>query len=203
MDTAGSLFTGLVTASIITTGGLVINLTENFGTLSNNQSVLQEADGNRLVGAYGNAVTGMSAVTVGLSGLYLIFFIYGWYQTRGKKASLNRVYYTVLLLAVLLGIAAAGMNLNMTQNYFSIDTIVPSPDPPVAGENYKLRGSYGVAELTMASLSLAFASIGWLWQMKMWSVGDIETTFVHDTLGGSRLGSSRSKHMLSFAAVPL
>lgn len=78
MDTAGVMFTGLTLASVIATAGLTINLTENFGTLSTNSQVQTEVGGDRLVGTYANAVTGMSAVVVGLTGLYLIFYIYGW-----------------------------------------------------------------------------------------------------------------------------
>lgn len=78
MDTAGVMFTGLTLASVIATAGLTINLTENFGTLSTDSQVQTEVGGDRLVGTYANAVTGMSAVVVGLTGLYLIFYIYGW-----------------------------------------------------------------------------------------------------------------------------
>ena len=83
MDTAGSLFAGLTLASIVTNGGLTINLTENFGTLWNDGDVKHEAGGgDKLVGTYANAVTGVSAVVIGLSALYLVFFIYGWYKRR-------------------------------------------------------------------------------------------------------------------------
>jgi hypothetical protein len=164
MDTAGSVFTGLTLASIITTGGLVINLTENFGNLANDGQVKQEVLGDKLVGPYGNAVTGMSAVVIGLSALYLVFFIYGWYRTRhSKEANIQRIMYTVMVLAMLLGICSAAVNLNLTENYLSISNLEPDPNPVVPGENYKLRGSYGTATLGMASASLAVASIAFLW----------------------------------------
>jgi multisubunit Na+/H+ antiporter MnhB subunit len=164
MDTAGSLFTGLTLASIITTGGLTLNLTENFGKLANNGSVKQEIDGDRLVGTYGNAVTGMSAVVVGLSALYLIFFIYGWYQKRGdREARMQRVYWVVMLLAVVLGVASAGVNLNLTENFLVIDDVETDPNPVVPGENYKLRGSYGTATLSMSAVSLGVAGLAFIW----------------------------------------
>lgn len=164
MDTAGSMFTGLTLASIITTGGLTINLTENFGKLANDGSVKQEVDGNRLVGVYGNVVTCMSSVVIGLSALYLVFFIYGWYQKRGdREARLQRVYWLVMLLAVVLGVASAGVNLNLTENFLAIDDVVTDPNPVVPYENYKLRGSYGMATLSMASISLGMAGLAFIW----------------------------------------
>jgi multisubunit Na+/H+ antiporter MnhB subunit len=169
MDAAGSLFTSLTLASIITTGGLTINLTENFGNLANDGKVKQEVDGDKLVGSYGNAVTGMSAVVIGLSALYLIFFVYGWYKKRGdKEARMQRVYWVVMLLAVLLGVASAAVNLNLTENYLSIDDLEPSPNPIVTGENYKLRGSYGTATLGMAAASLGMGGIAFLWLHGLW-----------------------------------
>jgi len=169
MDTAGSLFTGLTLASIITTGGLTINLVENFGTLADQGKVKQEVDGDKLVGSYGNAVTGMSAVVIGLSALYLIFFVYGWYKKRDDKdARMQRVYWLVMLLAVILGVASAGVNLNLTERYSSIDDLEPNPNPIITGENYKLRGSYGTATLGMAAASLSMGGVAFLWMSGLW-----------------------------------
>lgn len=169
MNTAGSVFTGLTLASIITTGGLTLNLTENFGNLADNGSVKQEVDSGRLVGSYGNAVTGMSAVVIGLSAIFLVFFTFGWYRKRkNKEARGQYVYWVFLLLAVVLGICSAGVNLGLTENYGSLDSITPDPDPPVAGENYKLRGPYGNATLGMAATSLGVAGIALIWMMGMY-----------------------------------
>lgn len=170
MDPATSAFTALTLASIITTGALTINLTENFGNLANNGSIKQELNGSKLVGSYGNAETAMSAVVIGLSGLYLIMFIYRWYKMRHDKvANLQRLYYLVVMLAILLGISSAAVNLNLTENYGTINDLEPSPNPVVPGENYKLRGSYGTATLGMAISSLSVASIAFLWMGVLWT----------------------------------
>lgn len=210
-DTAGALFTGLTLASIITTGGLVINLTENFGTLANNGDVQQETTngvpGERLVGTYGNAVTGMSAVSVALAGLYLIFYIFNWYRTRSNRdASLQRVYLTVVLLSVMLGVASAGVNLGLTSTFATLvsdNNVVTDPNPVVAGENYKLRGSYGTATLGMASASLGMAGLAWLWMMRLWMWGGM--VGVNTDLGlvgfGMAAGGSRSKRMMDFTTL--
>jgi len=205
-DTAGALFTGLTLASIITTGGLVINLTENFGTLSNNGDIQQETvngvPGDRLVGTYGNAVTGMSAVTVALTGLYLIFYIFSWYRMRGSRdASLQRVYLTVVLLSVCLGVASAAVNLALTSTFATLHadgSVVSDPNPVVVGENYKLRGSYGTATLGMASASLAVAGIAWLWMMRLWIWGGAMTMNTDLGLG---VGTSRTKRMMDFSTL--
>lgn len=200
-DQAGALFTGLTLASIITTGGLVINLTENFGTLAIDGDVQQETTngvaGDRLVGTYGNAVTGMSAVSVALAGLYLIFYIFHWYRTRADSvASLQRVYLTVVMLAVLLGISSAAVNLALTSTFGTLVTdgdIVTDPNPAVAGQNYKLRGSYGTATLGMASASLGMAGIAWLWMMRMWMTNG--SAGIKTDLGLAEVGATRSKRM--------
>lgn len=169
MNTVGSLFTGLTMASIITTGGLTINLTENFGNLANNGQVRQEVDGDRLVGTYGNAVTGMSAVVIGLGALYLMFFIYGWYKKRNdRNIKVQKIYWLVMLLATLLGVSSAAVNLNLTENFLSIGNLETVPNPVVDGQNYKLRGSYGTATLGMASASLGMSSIAFLWMTGLW-----------------------------------
>lgn len=208
-DTAGALFTGLTLASIITTGGLVINLTENFGTLANNGDVQQETTngvpGERLVGTYGNAVTGMSAVSVALAGLYLIFYMFNWYRTRGNRdASLQRVYLTVVLLSVALGVASAGVNLGLTSTFstrVADGGIVTDPDPVVAGENYKLRGSYGTATLGMAAASLGMAGLAWLWMMRLWMWGGAVGVNADLGLLGVGVGTSRSKRMMDFTTL--
>jgi hypothetical protein len=169
MDSATSMFTGLTLASIITTGALTMNLTENFGTLANNGSIKQEINGNKLVGSYGNALTGMSAVVIGLSGLYLILFMYRWYKMRHDKvANIQRIYYLVIFLGVILGVASAAVNLNLVENYGSINDLEPSPNPIVPGQNYQLRGSYGTATLGMAISSTVMAGIAFLWMVGLW-----------------------------------
>ncbi len=201
MDTAGVAFAGLTLASIITTGGLVINLTENFGTLANNGDVLREVDGERLVGTYGNAVTGMSAVVIALTGLYLIFYIFNFYRARGNRdISAQRVYLTVILLAVMLGLSSAAVNLNLTENFITLEAdgnIAFDPAVPVAGENYKMRGTYGNATLGMAAASLSVAGLAWLWMMRLWWMGGTGVVAVGSDLGLVDMGSRR-KPMLDF-----
>lgn len=164
MDTTASILTTITLASIITTSGLTIHLTENFGTLAKDEQVKKEVNGDKLVGPYGNAVTGMSAVVIGLSAVYMIFFIYGWYKNRhNHSAHIQRIYWLVMVLAVILGVCSAGMNLNLTEEYWSIEGIVPDPNPIVAGENYRLRGSYGIATLGMAISALSISSMAFIW----------------------------------------
>lgn len=164
MDVTGTVFAGLTMASIITMSGITINLTENFGNLAINEQVKQQTTGPKLVGSYGNAVTGMSAVVIGLSALYIAFFIYGLYKKRFQQISkVQKVYWVVMMLAVVMGICAAGVNLNLTENYQNIDNLEPDPNPVIPGENYKLRGVYGTATLGVNIASLALAGVAFLW----------------------------------------
>lgn len=164
MDVTGTVFAGLTMASIITMSGITINLTENFGSLAINEQVKQQTTGPKLVGSYGNAVTGMSAVVIGLSALYIAFFIYGLYKKRFQQVSkIQKVYWVVMMLAVVMGISAAGVNLNLTENYQNIDNLEPDPNPVIPGENYKLRGVYGTATLGVNIASLGLAGVAFLW----------------------------------------
>ncbi len=168
MDSSGALFSGLTLASIITTSGLAINMTENFGTLAANEHIKQEVDSDRLVGPYGNAVAGMSSVVIGLSALYLAFFIYGWYEHRKVRSPaqrMQRIYWIVMLLAVVLGTVSAALNLSLVEQGLSQKGLTTSPNPPVAGENYKLRGSYGQGTLGMASSAVAVSGISFIWML--------------------------------------
>jgi len=176
MDTSTWVFTGLSLASVIATGGLTMNLTENFGNLAKTGSIKQEINGNKLVGTYGNALMGMSAVVVALSGLYLILFFYKWYQEMKKvqnrnglnknqwhQFTLQKIFYLVSFFAILLGVASAAVNINLLDNYGGINDLSTSPDPIVPGQNYKLRGAYGTATLGMAIASTSMASLAFLW----------------------------------------
>jgi hypothetical protein len=185
MDTAGTVFTALTLASIVTTGGITLNLTENFGTLAQDGHLKQEISGDRLVGTYGNAVTGMSAVVVGLGALYLVLFIYGWYVNRKEKAAnIQQVYWVVMLLAILLGITSAAVNLNLTENFFSLSTISWDPLPVVPGQNYKLRGAYGKATMAMAATSLGVSSLAMMWMLGLISYNSYQQRHHdHKTLG--------------------
>lgn len=165
MEIAGTVFTGLSMASIITMSGLTINLTENFGNLALDESIKQETTGPRLVGAYGNAVTGMSSVVIGLSLMYIGFFAYGMYRRRYRKTpNIQKVYWVVMMLAIAMGIVSASINLNLTENYQNIDNLSTDPNPVIPGENYRLRGVYGTATLglNIASLALSFVAFVWM-----------------------------------------
>lgn len=170
-----TVLTGITLASIIATNGLVINLTENFGNLANDGHVKVAATGSQLVGSYGNAVTGMNCVVLVLSTIFLIVYIYGWFIRRNDRYQrLQLAYWIWILLAVIIGVVSAGVTVNLTENYASLTDLDPSPTPIVIGENYKLRGPYGKAVLSMASISIGvstmafvgmFVIIGLNWKM--------------------------------------
>lgn len=156
---------GLTIESIIVMTALTLNLTENFGHLANSEQVQREVDGSALVGAYGSAVTAMSAVVVALTGLTLLTMVYHYLNQRSKSSVVNRqhkLWYGVLLISVLMGVTTAGCNLNLTENFFSIGDLAFYPNPPVAGENYKLRGVYGIATVSLNSVALGFSGLTYL-----------------------------------------
>jgi hypothetical protein len=163
MNVSDSLYTLLTLGSIITTGALTINLTENFGTLAKNGDIKQQISGSNLVGSYGNALTAMSLTTIVLCAIYLVVFIWGILKLRNKTDSkISKMILSSMLLIVLTGIASSALALNLTENFISVEGIETSPNFPSNGENYKLRGTYGKATLGMACTSTGLASLGLL-----------------------------------------
>jgi len=181
VDVAGNVFTSVTLASIITGGALTINLTQNFGNLANSKAI--KTSGLALVGPYGNAETAFAAIVIGLGVLYLIYFFYGWWRMRHDKVKVvQKIYYFFILFAVILGIASAGMNLYLTENYINIGSLDTCPATPVAGENYSLCGPYGTGTFAMAIISTTFGSLGFFWMLaeiiRHWNVVstfDVET----------------------------
>ena len=179
MDASGMLFTGLTMASTITTSALAVNMVENFGTLATNGQLKYEVNGPRLVGTYANAVTGMSAVSIGLSMLYIALFIYGWYRNRRSSTTgIQKIYWTVMMLAVCLSVSASGMNLHTTEKFTSIG-IETNPTTIVAGENYKLRGSWGTSLLAVNSSALGMSSIAFVWMATLFFI-DVDKRNSHN-----------------------
>ena len=182
IDIAGNVFTALTLGSIITGGALTINMTQNFGNLANSKAI--QASSTALVGPYGNAETALAAIVIGLGVLYLIYFFYGWWQMRHDKVKVvQKIYYFFILLAVIVGIASAGMDLYLTENYVNIDALDTCPATPVAGENYSLCGPFGTGTFAMAIISTTFGSLGMLWMLaeiiRNWNV---VSTFDVDTV---------------------
>lgn len=127
---------------------------------------------------------------------------------RGNRnANVQRVYWIVILLAVMLGLSSAAVNLNLTENFTTLvadSSIEYSPNPPVAGQNYALRGSYGTATLGMAAASVSMAGIAWLWAMRIWWMGADSMTAqmgLGDEVFGVGMGSARRKSMLDFTTL--
>ncbi len=150
---------------IIISNCLTLYMTENFGTLADKGSVqLEDGSGSRLVGSYGNAVTGMSATTLALGSGYLAMFFVGWYRKRHQARSRQlHVYWLIMTLAVTLGLTSAAVTLGLTESFQKQTHLEFSP-VPVEGENFKLRGAYGKATLGMSSCALGMSGIaaGWL-----------------------------------------
>jgi len=176
MSTYGaSLFSLLPLSSMIATGAITIYMEDNFGKLAKSDQL--QTSGSMLVGNYGNAVTAMSAVTIALCIMFILMF--GWIcirsrHERNRQAVADRMYQLFVLLSVIIGIASSSMNLYLTDHYTDIDGLSPDPDPPVVGQNYKLRGPYGTGVLAMSSISIGLASVSmtWVvgWMIKNWNI---------------------------------
>ena len=156
----GSLLTGAVANS------LTINLLENAGILFRDEQIfLQDTPELRnkdpqLHGAYADAVLIISAITIGLSALYLIGMLY---QVKSKQ--LNIKYYEGLLciayiIALLAVVSASTLNITLVDQYANLNDLRTEPAAPIAGENYKLRGPMGTGVLAINSASLFASALG-------------------------------------------
>lgn len=157
---AGNLFTALTLSTILTNASLTINLVQNFGDLANSGAL--QTSGSKLVGSYGNAEIAFAAIVVALGTIYLIYLI--WQMVTDKGATIiQKVYYITLLFSVVFGIASAGMDMYLVENYTNIASLDSCPAVPIPGENYSLCGAFGTGTLALAIISLTCGSFGFLW----------------------------------------
>ena len=163
----------LTVSSFLVTGALTLNLTENFGTLAQNGSVKLLSD--NLSGTYGNALTGMSAFSIGVGALYIFLHAYRLKFVLQKMTPQEKAFLIILFLTILIGFVSVTMDLYLTTNYGSLelDELKPSPFPPVAGQNYALRGPYGTATMSMAAISTFFSGVSLLGMVGFWSKNQV------------------------------
>lgn len=135
---------GLIILSAFTMGILAIYLTENFGDLANQKSLVLESDHDRLGGPYANGLLVMSGFVIAFCGLS--FFLKGG----------NLSIYSF--------ITSAALNIHLIIQYGSIPRkdIATDPEVPQFGKNYKLRGSYGTGVLAMGSITVGLSSLSLL-----------------------------------------
>jgi len=113
----------LGSASAIASGAMMINFRNNFGTLVTNGSLkADETDTNcKLVGSYGNGILAINIISVVFNAMLFITMAWKWIQgmKAGGKMRFLHVIFTLVSLAVMLSVAAAGYNLWIQQNFCS------------------------------------------------------------------------------------
>lgn len=115
--------TFLATASAISAGGVMLNMTQNTGGLFTSGTmdcVDTNGDGNcALGGSYGNGVLAINILSVIFNGVLAAMIIWKWLKVR--KNVLNRktlhAVFTMLTLTIMLAVATAGYNLYVQQNF--------------------------------------------------------------------------------------
>ena len=171
MDPTSGITSALLLSSIIVSGALSINFTENYGSLVHSGKVQFELNGNQILGIYGNAMVGISYTIIVLSAILLLITIFSFIQRKGRKnVVLNKRktgMISVTTIAILVGIAQASFTLFYTDNFNNIHKTY-DPSIPISGQNYKLRGILGntVLGLSISSIALSVISmgiIGWFW----------------------------------------
>ena len=170
---------GMTLGSMITTSSLLLHTTENFGNLFIQNDIVVSDDGNQLLGPQASALSALSSITVGLNVVLLMLLSIEWYRIRKsgqsifswdtkheKRKAFKSIFSLVTLAALVFGITMSGLTLNFVNNYDHVDELEPSPNPPVSGENFKVRGPYGIALVSTASLTLAFSSASLAWMIQ-------------------------------------
>ena len=145
----------------VITGGLTLGLTENYGQYKNDGSVAPAADSDRLVGSYAAALIAISAAMLPL--LLLSLYSTG---ARWRKAPMRALLHGGTLLTLVLLLTLASLNIYVLEKFDAIGSIDLVPATPEADQ--KLRGSTGLAMVSLASISLGFsvlAVVPTLWAM--------------------------------------
>lgn len=196
---------GMTLATMITTSSLLLHTTENFGNLFIQQNLVVSDDGNQLLGPQASALSALSSITIGLNVVMLMLLSLEWYRIRKtgntifswdmkqeRRKAFKSVFSLITLTALVFGITMNGLTLNFVNNYDHVDELEPSPNPPVSGENFKVRGPYGIALVSTASLTLAFSSASLAWMIQdLISKPDIK----HEPLSPT-LPTLNRKHLL-------
>lgn len=127
-------------------------VTEQLGNLLNQNDLYFTADG--LGGTWADAVLILSGLTLGCSLLYLLFLTV---QSIRKR----QVQMTGYALPLILAIVSAALQIHMI-DFFRQTDWQPDPRPPMAGENFRMRGAFGTAVVSMASISLVSSGINFI-----------------------------------------
>jgi hypothetical protein len=136
---------------------LVLNFTENAGKLLRNGTVDVDVFGTNLSGLYATSLSGLSVITASLGFCFLFYWIYfrRKERIRGKRF---QVFWIVVLLCLI--VTSATLNIVLVNSYSklmqngSLQTDPSDMDMVVHHNNFKLRGSFGVGVVAMASLSV-------------------------------------------------
>ena len=174
MEVAGSVFAGMSVASMLVSSGITVSLTEGAGNLFESGAISTTDDSPKLQGRFSDAVRGMSATTIGLSVGYLGFYSYGMYKYRKEHhAIVQKIYWTILLLAIIMAIISSALNINLVEgytNYLDDGQLQTDPSIVIPGENFKLRGAVGTGVFGMAVVTLIFASLGIIQMATAWGM---------------------------------
>lgn len=185
METFGSVASGFTIASIVSTAGITLNMTENFGDLVNSGAL---EVGRTLHGHYGDSLLGMGSVEIAMTSVYVFLFLYGLlkYRKHARK-TVQKIYWTLFLLTVVIGFINGVMVVYLVQNFENMlqnDQLEFSPKVVPENQNYQLRGIYGTATMAVSSVAVAFSSIS-IMQMTVawansWKMEMQYDTYYHD-----------------------
>jgi hypothetical protein len=148
--------------NIIINSILALVFTEYAGNMFHNNNVSLSAKSPSLKGTYANAMVGLSSLSLLWSAMYIFLFSRGMYVNRNEAhMKRQKIFWTVLLLAIILGFSVSVMNIHVVHDYQDLlngGHVKPSLDVP--GENFKLRGVYGTALVSVASITLGCGTLG-------------------------------------------
>ena len=161
IEHSGTLAAGLALSSALATAGLTLNMTEHFGTLVNEGKV--NSNDKRLSGSYSDAVFGMSITTIVMSAMYITLYIIGMNKFRDNaNIGTKKTFWSVLLIVMIISIVCGSLNIHLIERFEEIKMdggieMSPNMEP---GKNYKIRGRYGTAVMTVASITTGLAVFG-------------------------------------------
>lgn len=146
----------LTLLAITASSSLGIALNEATGKLMGSGSLGVNPSTGKLAGTYADAAATTAAISGGASLLYAGITIHHWVKTKPKEKDMQ-AFLSILLLTALLGVASAVMLIFLTERYGAMidSSIVVDPKNPTSAQNFSLRGSFGLAHLTIHCVTIA------------------------------------------------
>jgi len=138
----------------VTTGGLMLGLTENFGKLRRDGKIAPSATSDAMVGSYAQGLTAASLATIVFSVMSIVSTAHQGY-IQGMVANMLNALHGGTALTLTVVLVTAGLAMYVLDNFENIDSFEMKPADIEADQ--KIRGSMGWAMYSMSIITIILA----------------------------------------------